>query len=640
MLSFNDVSLLRGRDILFSAVTFTVHAGQKLGLTGANGAGKSSLFSLIRGELAVETGTIGLPADLVLAHVAQETPADPRPALEYVLDGDIELRALQAALAQAEARGSPDLGDLHTHMATIDGYAAPARAARLLVGLGFAPGAETELVASFSGGWRMRLNLARALMCRSDLLLLDEPTNHLDLDAVIWLENWLLSYPGTLLLISHDRDFLDRVVNVIAQLEHGSLKLYTGNYSAFEVAHAAQLASQQSAFERQQREVAHMQAFVERFRYKASKARQAQSRLKALERMETIAPAHADSPFTFEFLPPHKLPRPLLALDEVSVGYGARRVLESVKLAVMPGDRIALLGANGAGKSTLIKLLSGVLAPMSGEIHGAKDLAIGYFAQHQLEQLESQSTPLAHLQALAPQARDQALRNFLGGFNFQGAMVQRAVGTFSGGEKARLVLALLMYARPNLLLLDEPTNHLDLEMRHALTLAMQDFAGALVVVAHDRHLLRTTTDSFLLVDGGKVTLWPGDLEDYAQWLSNGRRDQTASAIRVDTALDGPSDPERLTERERRQHAAQLRERLRPLRSVVREAESYLEKLHRERDKFEARLAEPTLYEASARDTLKTLLLDKARVEQRINEVEAGWLRDSEALEAAERAVGG
>ncbi len=636
MLSFNDVSLLRGGEVLFSAVTFTVHAGQKLGLTGANGAGKSSLFSLILGELAVETGTIGLPSDLVLAHVAQETPPDPRPALEYVLDGDVELRALQAALTQAEAQGGAELGELHTRMATIDGYAAPARAARLLVGLGFVPGAEQEAVASFSGGWRMRLNLARALMCRSDLLLLDEPTNHLDLDAVIWLENYLLTYPGTLLLISHDRDFLDRVVGIIAQLDHGSLKLYTGNYSAFEIARAAQLASQQAAFARQQREVAHMQAFVERFRYKASKARQAQSRLKALERMEAIAPAHADSPFSFEFLTPHKLPRPLVTLDEVSVGYGARKVLERVKLGIMPGDRIALLGANGAGKSTLIKLLYGALAPLSGELHGAKDLAVGYFAQHQLEQLAAASTPLAHLQALAPQARDQELRNFLGGFNFQGAMVQRAVGTFSGGEKARLVLALLMYARPNLLLLDEPTNHLDLEMRHALTLAMQDFAGALVVVAHDRHLLRTTTDSFLLVDGGKVTAWPGDLDDYAQWLSSGRREQTASVSRA--APDGAPGESRGSERERRQSAAQLRERLRPLRSAVRAVESLLATLQREREQLEARLAEPTLYEATARDTLKALLLDKARAEQRLDEAESRWLVNAEALEDAERAV--
>ncbi len=634
MLSFNDVSLLRGGECLFSAVTFTVHAGQKVGLTGANGAGKSSLFSLVREELGVETGTIGLPAGVVMAHVAQETPPDTRAAIDYVLDGDIELRALQAAIKQGEANGSVDLGELHTRMATIDGYAAPARAARLLVGLGFAAGSEQSPVVSFSGGWRMRLNLARALMCRSDLLLLDEPTNHLDLDAVIWLESWLLTYPGTLLLISHDRDFLDRVVGIIAQLEHGALRLYTGNYSAFEAARAAQLASQQAAYERQQRTVAHMQSFVERFRYSASKARQAQSRLKALERLEAIAPAHADSPFTFEFLPPRKLPRPLQSLEAVSVGYGERQILAGVKLAVMPGDRIALLGANGAGKSTLIKLLAGVLAPMGGEVLSAKDLAIGYFAQHQLEQLEATETPLFHLQKLDPKARDQDLRNFLGGFNFQGAMVQRAVGTFSGGEKARLVLAMLMYARPNLLLLDEPTNHLDLEMRHALTIAMQDFGGGLVVVAHDRHLLRTTTDTFLLVNNGQVEPWVGDLDDYAQWLSNGRRFQVEASP---TASASNQDAGRGNEREKRQQAAQLRERLRPLRAAVREAEAEIEKIEKARAVMTARLTDPVLYEPSARETLKTILLDRGRLDARAAELETRWLKDSEALDAAERA---
>ncbi|MEN9727535.1 MAG: hypothetical protein RL434_1901, partial [Pseudomonadota bacterium] len=445
MLNFTEVSLRRGGEQLFSGLDFTLHAGQKVGLVGANGAGKSSLFSLILGDLACENGSVQLSNGVVLAHVAQETPPDPRPALEYVLDGDQELRSLQQALSAAEARGDATLGELHTRMASIDGYAAPARAARLLTGLGFVPGQEAEPVASFSGGWRMRLNLARALMCRSDLLLLDEPTNHLDLDAVIWLEQWLLHYPGTLLLISHDRDFLDRVVDVIAHLDQGSLRLYTGNYSAFEQARAAQLVSQQAAFERQQREVAHMQAFVERFRYKASKARQAQSRLKALERLEMIAPAHADSPFSFEFLAPRKLPRPLLTLDRVSAGYGTRKILDGVKLSIAPGDRLALLGANGAGKSTLIKLLAGVLPAMEGEVLPARDLAIGYFAQHQLEQLNAAESPLQHLQRAAPGVREQELRNCLGGFNFRGSMAERAVGSFSGGEKARLVLALLLH---------------------------------------------------------------------------------------------------------------------------------------------------------------------------------------------------
>jgi ATP-binding cassette subfamily F protein 3 len=631
MLNFTDVSLRRGTELLFSGLDFTLHAGQKTGLVGANGAGKSSLFSLVLGDLACESGAVQLANGVVLAHVAQETPPDPRPALDYVLDGDQELRRLQQALSVAESEGDAALGELHTRMASIEGYAAPARAARLLIGLGFSPGQETEPVASFSGGWRMRLNLARALMCRSNLLLLDEPTNHLDLDAVIWLEQWLLHYPGTLLLISHDRDFLDRVVDVIAHLEHGSLKLYTGNYSAFEQARAAQLASQQSAYERQQREVGHMQAFVERFRYKASKARQAQSRLKALERLERIAPAHADSPFSFEFLTPRKLPRPLLTLDRVSAGYGTRKILDGVKLSIAPGERLALLGANGAGKSTLIKLLAGVLPAMAGELLPARDLAVGYFAQHQLEQLTPDESPLVHLQRAAPGVREQELRNFLGGFNFRGAMAERAVGSFSGGEKARLVLALLLHARPNLLLLDEPTNHLDLDMRHALTLAMQDFEGALVVVAHDRHLLRTTTDTFLLVNEGKVEPWEGDLDDYASWLSSDRRATAAAGLPAREALRG-------NERERRQQAAQRREQLRPLRDAVKKSEQSIEKLEAQRVKIETMLADPALYETAQRDKLTDAMQEKARLDRDLTAAEEAWLTASAALEEAEAEV--
>ncbi len=637
MLSFRDVALRRGGKVLFSAVSFTIHAGQKVGLTGANGAGKSSLFAMIRGELGADSGELEIPTHLTLAHVAQETPPDPRPALEYALDGDVELREIEAAIAIEEKSGGARLGELHERMATIDGYAAPARAAKLLNGLGFAPGTETRPVNAFSGGWRMRLNLARALMCRSDLLLLDEPTNHLDLDAVIWLESWLLAYPGTLILISHDRDFLDRVVGVIAHMEQGGLRLYTGNYTAFERARAEQLAGQQAAFEKQQREVAHMQSFVERFRYKATKARQAQSRLKALERLELIAPAHIDSPFSFEFQKPRKLPQPLLTLDRISVGYGERLILNNVKLSIAPGDRIALLGANGAGKSTFIKLLAGELTPQAGEIHGAQDLAVGYFAQHQLEQLDPTDTPLAHMARLAPQAREQELRNFLGGFNFRDDMVLRNVGSFSGGEKARLVLAMLMYARPNLLLLDEPTNHLDLDMRHALTLALQDFEGALVVVAHDRHLLRTTADTLLLVNDGRVTDWEGDLDDYAKWLGGGRRElpwetPTSPAPSAAAAAAG----ERGNDKARRQQGAQLRAQLKPLRDAVKQAESVMERVQKKRSELETRLADPSLYEPARRDELKGLLLDKARLESQMEDAETDWLTHSEALEVAER----
>lgn len=636
MLSFHDVSLRRGGQVLFAAVSFIVHAGQKIGLTGANGAGKSSLFALIRGELGTDTGEIDLPAALTLAHVAQETPPDPRAALEYVLDGDAELRSLEAALLREETAGGVRLGELHERMASIEGYAAPARAAKLLNGLGFAPGTQMRPVNAFSGGWRMRLNLARALMCRSDLLLLDEPTNHLDLDAVIWLEDWLLAYPGTLILISHDRDFLDRVVGVIAHMEQGGLKLYTGNYSAFERARAEQLAGQQASFERQQREVAHMQSFVERFRYQATKARQAQSRLKALERLELIAPAHIDSPFSFAFLKPRKLPQPLLTLEGVTAGYGGQRVLDNLKLSIAPGDRIALLGANGAGKSTLIKVLAGELAPQSGELLGAQDLAVGYFAQHQLEQLDAGASALQHMERLAPQAREQELRNFLGGFNFQNDMVTRAIGSYSGGEKARLVLAMLMYARPNLLLLDEPTNHLDLDMRHALTLALQDFAGALVVVAHDRHLLRTTADTLLLVNNGIAQDWLGDLDDYARWLGGGRHDLPWLAPTSVATVVNPN--ERSNEKQRRQQNAQARTQLKPLRDAVRLAESALERAQKGRAELAAKLAEPELYEPTRREQLKALLMDKARVEMQIDAAESAWLAHSEALDLAEQAA--
>ncbi len=632
MLSFKNVNVRRGGELVLAEITFTIFAGQKVGLVGANGAGKSSLFAAILGSLPLDLGSIQWPQNIVLAHVAQETPSDPRAALEYVLDGDAELRRLEHELAQATEQGAAHLGECHERFAAIDGYSAPARAARLLAGLGFAPGTEQHPVASFSGGWRMRLNLARALMCRSDLLLLDEPTNHLDLDAVIWLEQWLLNYPGTLVLISHDRDFLDRVVGHIAHLEEGRFKLYTGNYSAFERARAAQLAGQQAAYQKQQREVTHMQAFIFRFRAKATKARQAQSRMKALEKLELIAPAHVDSPFTFEFKEPAKLPRPLLTMTDASVGYGERVVLQGLKFTLQPGDRLALLGANGAGKSTFIKLLAGELAPRAGEVTCAKDLAIGYFAQHQLEQLRADDTALAHLLRLDPRAREQDLRNFLGGFNFPGTMLERPVRSFSGGEKARLVLALLMYSRPNLLLLDEPTNHLDLEMRHALTVALQDFAGALVVVAHDRHLLRTTTDTFWMVANGAVQPWTGDLDDYAAWLRDYARQE-----RVPPANASAIEP-RINERARRQAAAQARERLTPLKRAVRSAESELERLQRARVNIAAKLEDAELYTSSSHAALSALLQEKREIEAAVAIAEKRWLEASEQLEEAREAA--
>ncbi len=525
MLELRDVSLRRGPRLLFANADLTLHSGQRVGVTGANGTGKSSLFALLRGELHADTGDCRLPPNWTIAQVAQETPALDIPALDYVLRGDAELERLQAQLRDAEtAHDGHLLAQLHAQLEAIDGYSAPSRAARLMHGLGFKADQERLPVAQFSGGWRMRLNLAQALMCRSDLLLLDEPTNHLDLDAVLWLEEWLQRYPGMLLLISHDREFLDRTVQHILHIEREQVRLYAGNYSEFENRRAELLAQQQSAFERQQREIAHIQHFIDRFKAKASKAKQAQSRIKALGRLERIAAAHADSPFHFEFPAPAKLPHPLLQLEKISAGYADTTILSNVELSLAPGDRLGLLGPNGAGKSTLIKLLAGVIEPQSGKRLPAPDLDIGYFAQHQLEQLHAQSSPLLHLQRLAPRASEQSLRDFLGGFGFAGARAESAVAPFSGGEKARLVLAMLVYQAPNLLLLDEPTNHLDLEMRLALELALQDYPGAVVLVSHDRHLLRTVTDSFLLVAGGQALPFDGDLDDYRRWLEQRERE--------------------------------------------------------------------------------------------------------------------
>jgi len=525
MLKFSAVSLRRGSRELFHDVSCTIHQGQRVGLTGANGIGKSSLFALIRGELQADSGDMSLPPKTVIANVAQEAPAVDCSALDYVLDGDKELRHIEKALATAtEAGRGEEQAQLYSRLEAIDGYSAPSRAARLLHGLGFTSEQEQAAVKAFSGGWRMRLNLAQALMCRSDLLLLDEPTNHLDLDAVIWLEDWLSSYPGTLLLISHDRDFLDRVTTHIANIEQQTLTLYTGNYSAFELRRAERLAGQQSAYDKQQRELAKMRRFVERFKAKASKAKQAQSRVKALERMTLISQAHVDSPFDFSFREPKSRPDPVLQLDGVSVAYDETPILDSISLTIIEGDRIGLLGHNGAGKSTLIKLLAGQLAPRTGRYTPAQAVKIGYFAQHQLEQLDSKASPLEHLQRLDSKAREQDLRSYLGGFAFYGDMATEKIAPLSGGEKARLVLALIVYQRPNLLLLDEPTNHLDLEMRHALSTALQEFVGAMVVVSHDRHLLRTVADQLLLVDSGRVEPFAGDLDDYRRWVRESKQD--------------------------------------------------------------------------------------------------------------------
>ena len=637
--------LARGAKILVDAATLQIHPGWKVGLTGANGCGKSSVFALLRNQLHPDRGDCSLPPAWVIAHVAQETPSLARSALDYTLDGDRELRAIEADLAAAEAAHAGErIGELHGRLQEIDGYSAPARAAALLDGLGFTPADIQRPVSDFSGGWRMRLNLAQALMCRSDLLLLDEPTNHLDLDAVIWLEQWLRDYRGTLLLISHDRVFLDAVVGHIAHIEQQGMILYSGGYSAFERQRGERLAQQQAVFEKQQRERAHLHKFVDRFRAKATKARQAQSRIKALERMELVSAAHVDTPFTFGFRPAPPAPDPLLTLDDGAVGYGELTVLDALALTLRPGERIGLLGRNGAGKSTLIKLLAGLLGLQRGQRSEGKGLAVGYFAQHQLDTLRADESPLQHLMRLDPAAREQDLRNYLGGFDFRGekggvaagASVTSPCGAFSGGEKSRLALALLIWRQPNLLLLDEPTNHLDLETRHALTLALQDFDGAMVLVSHDRALLAATCDRFVLVDGGRLQPFDGDLDDYRDWLAA----QRARAI-ADAACPERSADKAARKADRVQAAAERQAQLAARRPLLKEAETLERKLagwQTEKDSLDARLADPALYADSGKALLADLLKRQAELAAGMEAAELRWLEVHEALDALDAGV--
>jgi len=623
MLVFSDISIRRGGRELIGDSSFSIHPGQKVGLTGANGTGKSTLFALIRGELSLEGGQFSMPPNWVMAHVAQHTPDSEQSALSYALEGDSEYASLQEQMKTAEGE---HLGALLAQLEAIDGYTTESRAAALLQGLGFKNSQIHNPVSSFSGGWRMRLNLVQALMCRSDLLLLDEPTNHLDLDAVIWLQQWLIQYPGTLMLISHDREFLDAVTTHVSHLEHHKLTLYTGNYSAFEKVRAERLAQQQSTFERQQREVAHIRKYVDRFRAQATKARQAQSRLKALDRMELVAQAHIDSPFKFSFFEPRKLPDRLLNITEAAIGYGDTPIISNVDFQLMPGQRIGLIGPNGAGKSTLIKCLAGELKVQAGELWCAQDLHIGYFAQHQVEQLHLDQTPLQHMRILDKEAREQDLRNYLGGFGFQGERVDEAVAPFSGGEKARLVLALLVYQRPNLLLLDEPTNHLDLDMRHALSMALQVFEGAMVIVSHDRHLLKSVTDTYVIVEGGFAKEFDGDLDDYSKWLSN--REKELAAV-------GKNDEDKTVSRkDQRKHEAEMRKQLQPLKRIVDKHEKELDKLVEHSAKLEKQLADPDIYLDENKEALKSLLLKKRDVDASVEKTEAAWLEASEEYEQA------
>jgi len=630
MIRLQNLTLQRGPQRLLEGAELTLHAGHKAGLIGANGAGKSSLFALLRGELGPDAGDCNLPPDWRIAHMRQEVDDLERLAVDYVLDGDSHLRQVQRDLAAAEAaHDGSAIARLHSELDNADGYTADARARKLLAGLGFSNEQMDKRVGDFSGGWRMRLNLAQALMCPSDLLLLDEPTNHLDLDAILWLEDWLKSYPGTLLLISHDRDFLDAVVDHVAHIEQQKLTLYRGGYSAFERARAERLAQQQQAYEKQQAQREHMEKYIARFKAQATKARQAQSRIKALERLEELAPAHVDSPFDFVFREADKISSPLLDMADVQLGYGDQVVLQQVKLQLVPGARIGLLGPNGAGKSTLIKTLSGELTPLSGRLARGENLSIGYFAQHQLDSLDAQASPLLHLQRIAPSEREQTLRDFLGGFDFRGPRCDEAVQNFSGGEKARLALALIAWGKPNLLLLDEPTNHLDLEMRLALTMALQEFAGAVLVVSHDRHLLKSTTDEFLLVADGRVQPFDGDLEDYARWLVDFRARQQPP-----TSTTPAGD--KTDKRAQRQAAAALRQQLAPHKRAADKLEQELGKLHEQLAKVEQRLGDSSLYEAARKDELRELLAEQARLKSREGALEESWMAALEQLESLEQ----
>ncbi|MNF22707.1 putative ABC transporter ATP-binding protein YheS [compost metagenome] len=627
MIRLQNLTLQRGPQRLLEDAELTLHAGHKAGLIGANGAGKSSLFALIRGELHPDSGDCFLPADWRIAHMRQEIETLERLAVDYVLDGDLRLREVQRDLAAAEAaHDGAAQARLHSELDSADGYTADARARKLLAGLGFTNEQMDRQVGDFSGGWRMRLNLAQALMCPSDLLLLDEPTNHLDLDAIIWLEEWLKSYPGTLMLISHDRDFLDAVVDHVAHVDQRKITLYRGGYSAFERARAERLAQQQQAYEKQQAQRAHMESYIARFKAQATKARQAQSRIKALERMEELSAAHVDSPFDFVFRESTKISSPLIDLSDARLGYGDKTILEKVKLQLTPGARIGLLGPNGAGKSTLIKNLAGELSPIAGRLTRGENTVVGYFAQHQLDSLDSKASPLLHLQRLAPTEREQTLRDFLGGFDFRGARIDEPVLNFSGGEKARLALALIAWERPNLLLLDEPTNHLDLEMRLALTMALQEFSGAVLVVSHDRHLLKSTTDNFYLVADGKVEEFDGDLEDYARWLVEYRQRNAP----VSTT---PVNPDKTDKKAQRQAAAALRQQLAPHKREADKLEAELGKLHEKLAKVDASLGDSDIYEPARKNELRDLLAEQAKLKVREGELEEAWMEALEVLES-------
>ncbi len=631
MITLNKINLRRGQHLLLEEVQWTIFHKQRIGLIGANGSGKSSLFAMLLGHIQPDSGELELPRRLKIAHVAQETPAYSKSALGYVLDGDEELKQLEHDLQLAEENNNGEhIAMLHARMSEIDAYSAPARAAQLLNGLGFNKIEQEQAVSDFSGGWRVRLNLARALISHSDILLLDEPTNHLDLDAIIWLENWLRNYKGTLLLISHDREFLDNIVNHIAHIDHKNLKLYTGNYSNFEKQRVANLLLQQAAYEKQQKHIAHLQSFINRFKAKASKAKQAQSRVKAIERMELIGAVQQESSFQFHFKKPDKCSNPMLTIEDATIQYGDKIVLKDINLSITPDDRIALIGPNGAGKSSLIKLLAGELKQASGHRETSANLKIGYFAQHQIDYLQLHETPLDHLRRLSPLTKEVELRTFLGSFGFSNDRVREEIKHFSGGEKSRLALSLLIWQKPNLILLDEPTNHLDLDMREALSLALQEYEGAMILVSHDRFLLRTTADQLILVASHKISPFTGDLDDYEKWLLDFRKQSDI--------MFGTSEKNNPSKKAQRKLDATEREARRPLVTQIKKLETQLETLQQEYQQLEIQLLDPTLYEAENKSNLQSCLLKQAEIKKQLQTTEASWLLTCEQLDIHDKNV--
>ena len=633
MIEIKNLTLQRGSKILLDNATATINPRQRVGLIGKNGTGKSSLFALIKGEIGQDKGDLLLPKTWKLAAVAQETPALDTAALDYVLQGDAELQHFQAALAAAEAADDGmKQAEWHAKLDEIDAYSAPARAAKLLSGLGFSQEEHANPVKAFSGGWRMRLNLAQALMCRADLLLLDEPTNHLDLETVLWLENHLASLPCTQIIISHDRDFLNATTTQTLELAQQKLTLYGGGYDFYLKERAQRLANQQAAFAKQQAKIQHLQSFINRFKAKATKATQAQSRIKALEKMEKIAPAQLDNEFLFEFAAPEHLPNPLLKMEHADLGYGAETVLKNISLSLENGARFGLLGVNGSGKSTFIRALSGSLKPQSGQIIRSDKLNIGYFAQHQLDILRDDQSPVWHIQKLSPEAREQDIRNFLGGFLFAGDMAIAPIAPFSGGEKARLALAMLVWQKPNLLLLDEPTNHLDLDMRHALTLALQSFEGALILVSHDRSLIEATTDQFLLIDQGSLKTFDGDLNDYRAWRL-AQENATAAP-----AQSSQSQSRKDTKRQEAQMRQERARRTKPVQQKIAQAEKEIAALTAAQQQCEAILSQESIYQPENKAKLQETLAKTNEIKVKLTKLEEEWLQWQEDLETINKQI--